>query len=84
MASIASTALPVSTGPQLAFRVAFLTASTWNSTTATDTELLFALSKWTPETTVEHALAQLMSRRALERRGLLRKQEREAREAADA
>lgn len=65
----------------VAFRVAFLTASTWAQATATDIELLFVLAKWTPDLTVEEALAEMLERRLLDRRGLLRKMAREAREA---
>lgn len=56
-----------------AFRSAFLTATTWAQCTASDTELARAIEQWTPEQTVEDALARLRSRRALERRGLLRR-----------
>lgn len=57
-----------------AFRSAFLTASTWAQCTASDPELARAIEQWTPEQTVEDAIARLRSRRALERRGLLRRQ----------
>jgi len=63
--------------------VAFLSASTWASATATPKELAFALADWHPGQTVEHAIARQRSRRELDRRGLLRKQEREAKAAAD-
>ncbi len=75
---------PLFAPPDLAsFRVAFLTASTWASATATPKELAFAISDWQPGQTVEHALARQRSRRELDRRGLLRKMEREAKAAAD-
>lgn len=66
-----------------AFRVAFLSASTWAQATATPTELQYALANWAEGQTVAFAISRLLSRRALDRRGLLRKQEREAKEAAD-
>jgi hypothetical protein len=66
-----------------AFRIAFLTASTWAQSTATPTELDYAIANWQPGQSVAFALSRLQSRRALDRRGLLRKQEREAKEAAD-
>jgi len=65
------------------FRSAFLAASTWARATATPTELAFALAEWKPGQTIEHAIARQRSRRELDRRGLLRKQEREAKAAAD-
>ena len=75
---------PAAVPPTLAaFRVAFLTASTWAQATATPTELEYALANWKEGQSVAFALSRLQSRRALERRGLLRKQEREAKEAAD-
>jgi len=65
------------------FRVAFLTASTWAQSTASESELEYALLHWVPGQSIADAMSALQIRRALERRGLLRKQEREAREAAD-
>lgn len=61
------------------FRVAFLTASTWASCTATDTDLVLALAAWAPGQLVSDAVAALQLRRRMERRGLRQRQEREAR-----
>ncbi len=78
------TTSPLYAPPDLtSFRLAFLTASTWAMATATPTELAYAEANWTPGQTVEHALARQRSRRELDRRGLLRKQEREAKAKAD-
>lgn len=75
---------PAAIPPSLqTFRVAFLTASTWAQATATETELAYAIANWQPGQSVAFALSRLQSRRALDKRGLLRKQEREAKEAAD-
>lgn len=65
------------------WRSQFLTASTWAGVTASDKELIFALQSWTPDLTIEQALAKMKNRRALERRGLLGRQERAAKEAED-
>lgn len=54
------------------WRVAFLTASTWASATASASELAFALANWTVGQTPEAAVAVLKHRRGLVQRGLLR------------
>ncbi len=90
MLDVAPTAEPMANPPDAvppdlaSFRVAFLTASTWAQCTATRLELGYALANWQPGQSIAFALSRLQSRRALDRRGLLRKMEREAREAEDA
>lgn len=55
-----------------AWRIAFLTASTWAGATATADELAFALASYTEGQTPDAAVAMLKHRRRLVERGLLR------------
>lgn len=65
------------------FRTAFLTASTWAQCTASEPELAYAMANWEPGQTVEDAIARLKSRRQLERRGILQREARAAKAAAE-
>ena len=69
----------------LAWRSAFLTASTWAGATATPDELTFALANYSEGQSPEAAVAVLKHRRRLVSRGLLRvRRERDGQAAAAA